>query len=104
MKKFIFGGCILLSLGANAFADMDIKGLINGINPTNHTINVSGTTIQILPHTKIEGDDCGAFGSDTAGNFASLREGMFVEVDAIPSANGYVAEDVTWKCGGNRAY
>lgn len=104
MKKVLLGSFLLLGLSSSLFADMDIKGMIQGINPSNHTINVNGANVQILPHTEIKGDDCGMFGNDVIGNFASLKQGMFVDVDAYPGANGYVAEKVEWKCGGGRAY
>lgn len=123
MKKLahlIFAG----ALGATALADWDIAGQITAIDPVQHTITLNGNAvIQILPYTKLKGDDCGIFWNDTYGTFADLEIGKFVEAEVYPSApvgaaNGiaptgapaaqFVAQEVEWKCFGwmdrKRAY
>lgn len=109
------------ALGTFALADWDIAGQITAIDPVNHTITLNGNAvIQILPYTKLKGDDCGIFWNDTYGTFADLEVGKFVEAEVYPSAPAgaapqagaggaqFVAQEVEWKCYGwmdrKRAY
>ncbi|WP_104722171.1 hypothetical protein [Helicobacter mesocricetorum] len=107
MKK-IFLALVLMSLGSIPML-ADIHGEIVFVNDMAKTITLSSPNgnieIQIYPHTKLKGDDCGLFGMwDTYGGFSSLQPGMFVEIDIIPQAEGvFGAREVEWKCG-RRAY
>ncbi|CAM2845297.1 DUF5666 domain-containing protein [Helicobacter burdigaliensis] len=110
MKKFLAKVCLLGMCVVPAFADsdMDISGQIMNVNDVNKTITLSGmngnVVIKVFPYTEIKGDDCGMFGNDTHEKFVALKPGMFVQVDAIPQADGTLgAKEIEWKCG-HRAY
>ena len=96
-------------LGIQALADVDISGQIMQINDSKKTITIAGPSgnveIQVFPYTELKGDDCGMFGAwDTHENFSALKVGMFVEIDAIPQAQGMLgAKEIEWKCG-KKAY
>lgn len=116
MKKW----CFLLFV-AMAHADWDITGQILSIDDAQKTITIGGwgatMTIQVLPHTRLKGDDCGLFGLwDTSGTFAELEVGQIVEVDLLHSGFAPApatsqtqsvplptARKIEWKCR-KRAY
>lgn len=120
MKKTLIALFVLFTI---VFADdMEIKGLITNIDDTNKTIAINGTTIKILPQTKIKLDDCGIFGTDLAGKFIDLKLNSFVEAEVFPNMSNiaggqyathdagqvgapiYIAEEVELKCTRNSAY
>lgn len=110
MKKFFCRICLLGLCMVPAFAngDVDINGQITSVNDAKKTITLMGANgnieIKVFPYTKLKGDDCGVFGNDTQEKFNALKEGMFVEVEAIPQVDGTLgAKEIEWKCG-NRAY
>ncbi|MDE5592036.1 MAG: hypothetical protein K2I63_03660 [Helicobacter sp.] len=100
-------------------ADSDeIMGQISAVDDINKTItlNVHGNEmiIQVFPHTKIKGDDCGTFGSDVYGTFKDLTIGKFVEVEVTPYGNHanpstssqkgthFGAKEIEWKCNSKK--
>lgn len=102
------------------WADWDITGQIIAIDVGKKTITIGGwsaTTleIQVLPHTRLKGDDCGLFGLwDTSGTFNDLEVGQIVEVDLLPGNFAPItsqqqttmpptARKIEWKCS-KRAY
>ncbi len=116
-KTLVLAGMLTSSL----LADWDIRGQITAINPAAKTITIAGmggnAVVQILPYTKLKGDDCGPWGNDVYGTFANLKQGMFVEAEVYPAGAGmpmgaagnaaapqpvqgaqFVAKDVEWKC------
>lgn len=116
MKKQL---CLFL-IGA-LYANWDITAQILSIDDTKKTITIGGWNaqtmeIQILPHTRLEGDDCGWFGMwDTSGTFKDLEVGQIVEIDLLQTerttANTLTPESqqipaarkIEWQCG-RRAY
>ncbi|RAX58670.1 hypothetical protein CCZ01_02495 [Helicobacter monodelphidis] len=121
MKKI----CILLLCATmSLFADWDINGEIIAIDNQAKTITLGGwgssVVVKVLPHTRMEGDDCGWFGLwDSNGSFKDLYIGQLVEVDVlqgyvppqgmqdpntIPQIPQVTARKIEWKCYGNRAY
>lgn len=99
MKKLAIGA---VSLGASVFAT-DIAGVIQSINNAKKTITVSGSTIAVMPYTKIEQESCG-MGWDSAKKFSDLKKGDLVEVDLMDGGQGFVAENIDIQCMKNRAY
>lgn len=103
MKK-----CILfaLAIGSLMFAD-DNWGVIEAVNPQEHTITVNKSVIKILPYTKIEEETCmqnGFHGRDVPRTFDALKVGQVVELDFLGLENNVLlAEEVEIKCA-NRAY
>lgn len=126
MKTFTKTLILAGLLASPLLADWDIEGQITAINPSAKTITIAGmggnAIVQILPYTKLKGDDCGLWGNDVYGTFADLKQGMFVEAEVYPAGAGmppmggnttqapqiveeaqFVAKEVEWKCMG-RAY
>lgn len=110
MKKYLL---LALVLGASfpvAYADSDIelRGGIASIDANSHTLNITtergDVSVFVAPYTKIKGDNCGTFGQDVSMDFASLKEGMFVDVDAIPNNNNLVAKEIEIDCQRKMAY
>ncbi len=105
LKTALFVGVF----GVPAFADLDIQGQIIEINDVNKQLTLSGlngnVVVQVFHYTKLKGDDCGVFGTDTYHNFTALKPGMFVEIEGYPQGQGGIfgAKEVEWKCG-KRAY
>lgn len=99
MKKLIAGAVLL---GVSVFAT-DITGVIQSINNAKKTITVNGSTIAVMPYTKIEQESCG-MGWDSAKKFADLKNGDLVEVDLMDGGQGLVAESIDIQCMKNRAY
>lgn len=102
--------------------DFDVYGQISAVDSVNKTITLAspgGQNIifQVLPNTKITGDNCGPFGNDVYGTFKDLTIGKFVKVEAVqygayPPAQSsntpnnvvqYTATDIQWECG-RKAY
>lgn len=111
MKKIVLA--LSLGLGAVFASDMDIKGLITGVDDASKTITINGFVVQILPQTKVKLDDCGMFGTDVAGKFVDLKQGSFAEAEVYPSTPNmpntgatptYTAKEVEVKCVKNSAY
>ena len=121
MKTFTKTLILAGLLASPLLADWDIEGQITAINPTAKTITIAGlggnAVVQILPYTKLKGDDCGPWGNDVYGTFADLKQGMFVEAEVYPAGAGmpmnstvntqapqivegaqFVAKEVEWKC------
>ena len=126
MKTFTKTLILAGMLASPLLADWDIEGQITAINPTAKTITIAGmggsAVVQILPYTKLKGDDCGPWGNDVYGTFADLKQGMFVEAEVYPAGAGmpgvgmpmgaagnttapqivegaqFVAKEVEWKC------
>ena len=121
MKTFTKTLILAGLLASPLLADWDIEGQITAINPTAKTITMAGmggnAVVQILPYTKLKGDDCGPWGNDVYGTFADLKQGMFVEAEVYPAGAGmpmnstvntqapqivegaqFVAKEVEWKC------
>lgn len=98
---------VLLSLSLSpllADNDIEIQGQITKIDDAQKTISLSNANgeviIQVFPYTELKGDNCGAFGNDTQEKFSALKTGMFVEIEALPQANGGLgAKSIEWKCG-----
>lgn len=109
VKKIVAGLMVAGLLGVPALADVDISGQITQVNDAKKTITIAGPSgnveVQVFPYTELKGDDCGMLGAwDTNEKFSALKVGMFVEIDAIPQAQGMLgAKEIEWKCG-NRAY
>lgn len=123
-KKWIKLLAVFLSVGILS-ADWDITGQITAINPETKVITLGGygggaMNIQVLPHTQLDGDDCGLFGLwDTWGSFNDLYVGQIVEVDLLQGVYPYnavpqspdaannpplmTARKIEWKCT-RRAY
>lgn len=115
---------VALFLGA-ADNDFDVYGEISAIDSVNKTITLASPggqlIIQILPHTKIKGDDCGPFGNDIYGTFKDLTIGKLIKAEVVhygtypPAQNletqspntanniEYIAQEIEWKCG-RKAY
>ena len=121
MKTFTKTLVLAGLLAAPLLADWDIEGQITAINAAAKTITIAGmggnAVVQILPYTKLKGDDCGPWGNDVYGTFADLKQGMFVEAEVYPAGAGmpnmggnaaqapqivqeaqFVAKEVEWKC------
>ncbi len=107
LKKMMKVALCVCIFSIPAFADMEIHGQIVNVDNGNKTITISGmngnVVVQVFPHTKLKGDDCGMFGNDTYHNFTDLKSGMFVEVEGYPQGQGFGAQKIEWKCG-RRAY
>ncbi|RDU70767.1 DUF5666 domain-containing protein [Helicobacter brantae] len=99
MKKLLIGAMLV---GASLYAS-DIKGVIQSINNAKKTITVNGSTIAVMPYTKIEQESCG-MGWDSDKKFADLKKGDLVEVDLMNGGQGLVAESIDIQCMKNRAY
>ncbi|WP_299547451.1 DUF5666 domain-containing protein [uncultured Helicobacter sp.] len=105
LKQILASAILALSLSPLfADSDIEIQGQITKINDAQKTISLSNANgevvIQVFPHTELKGDDCGTFGNDTQEKFTALKTGMFVEVEALPQANGGLgAKSIEWKCG-----
>lgn len=99
MKKLVVGAVLL---GVSVFAS-DMKGVIQSINNAKKTITINGSTIAVMPYTKIEQESCG-MGWDSAKKFVDLKKGDFVEVDLMNGGQGLVAESIDIQCMKNRAY
>ncbi|MCI5968456.1 DUF5666 domain-containing protein [Helicobacter sp.] len=104
-KKILIRAFILSFSLSQLLADSDIEiyGQITKIDNAQKIISLSSANreiiVQVLPHTKLKGDDCGIFGKDTREEFSALKTGMFVEVEALPQANGsLVAKSIEWEC------
>lgn len=120
MKRMLIALSVLLSIVIAD--DMELKGLITNVDDANKTIAINGTTIKILPQTKIKLDDCGIFGTDIDGKFVDLKLNSFVEAEVFPNMSSiaggqyatpdagkagapiYIAEEVELKCTKNSAY
>lgn len=100
MKKILLGTSFI---GLSLLLGADIKGVIQNIDQNQKTIVVNGTTIGVMPYTKIEQDSCG-MGWDTPRKFSDLKVGDFVDVDIMYNGNMPVAEDIEIQCMQNRAY
>ena len=121
MKTFTKTLVLAGLLASPLLADWDIEGQITAINAAAKTITIAGmggnAVVQILPYTKLKGDDCGPWGNDVYGTFADLKQGMFVEAEVYPAGAGmpnmggnaaqapqivqeaqFVAKEVEWKC------
>ena len=121
MKTFTKTLVLAGLLASPLLADWDIEGQITAINAGAKTITIAGmggnAVVQILPYTKLKGDDCGPWGNDVYGTFADLKQGMFVEAEVYPAGAGmpymggnaaqapqivqeaqFVAKEVEWKC------
>ena len=111
MLKKILTSALMLGLSFSpllADNDIEIHGQITNINATQKTISLSSANgevvIEVFPYTEIKGDDCGVFRRGYRETFDALKTGMFVEVEALPQANGSLsAKSIEWKCG-KRAY
>lgn len=99
MKKLVVGAVLL---GVSVFAS-DIKGVIQSIDNAKKTITINGSTIAVMPYTKIEQESCG-MGWDSAKKFTDLKKGDLVEVDLMNGGQGLVAESIDIQCMKNRAY
>lgn len=121
MKTFTKTLVLAGLLASPLLADWDIEGQITAINAGAKTITIAGmggnAVVQILPYTKLKGDDCGPWGNDVYGTFADLKQGMFVEAEVYPAGANmpmnnatnaqapqivegaqFVAKEVEWKC------
>lgn len=97
MKKFL---AFLFCIGI-AFADQE--GVIEAIDNTNKTITVNGTTIKVLPNTKIEEDSCW-LPWDVSKKFIDLRVGDIVELDLIYLNEMPTVIKIEIQCIRNKAY
>ncbi len=99
-KKIMFA---TLALATNLAFGSDLKGIIQNIDSAKKTITVNGTSIKVMPYTKIEQDSCG-MGWDAPKKFSDLKKGDLVDIDIMYNNNQPVAEDIEIKCMQNRAY
>lgn len=90
MSKAVLLRVAAIALLASSMYANSLHGVINAINPANHTIVVSGQMIQVLPNTKIELDDAGAFGGDRRGRFSDLRVNDMAKVKLMYNGNAKV--------------
>lgn len=120
----ILGALSLATLLSSALmagdSDFDVYGQISAVDSAAKTITLASPggqnlVIQVLPNTKITGDNCGTFGNDVYGTFKDLTVGKFVKVEAVqygaypqsPNTPNnvvqYTATDIQWECG-RKAY
>ncbi|MDE6958300.1 hypothetical protein LS72_001005 [Helicobacter apodemus] len=122
--KKILGALSLVTLFSGAMMadnDFDVYGQISAVDSINKTITLASPgggqlVIQVLPYTKIKGDDCGAFGNDIYGTFKDLTMGKFIKAEVVhygaypPAQNPgtqspnttnnthYTAKEIEWEC------
>ncbi|MDE5602874.1 MAG: hypothetical protein K2I71_03010 [Helicobacter sp.] len=116
----ILGLVTLLSSTIVADDDFDVYGQISAVDSVNKTITLNAPggqlVIQVLPHTKIKGDNCGPFRNDVYGTFKDLTVGKSIKAEVLsygayppaqnlsaqspntPNNAQYTAKEIEWKC------
>lgn len=102
MKTF-FASSMALILSTGALIASDFRGIIDGIDNANKTIQVNRNTIKVMPYTKIKQESCG-IGWDSARKFVDLKQGDVVKINLAKNSAEMIAEKIKIKCVKNPAY
>lgn len=98
-----FASSIALILSTGALIASDFRGIIDGIDNANKTIQVNRNTIKVMPYTKIKQESCG-IGWDSARKFVDLKQGDVVKINLAKNSAEMIAEKIKIKCVKNPAY